>query len=107
MSAPHDPSRPVSTKDVADAGDAPVVVVTHEALFVADATEASRCDVCGDEVPEEDHADETGYAVSGRGLYVWSRGEDVRYEEPPLCPACAVAVGVSAMARWEIEEEEG
>ena len=80
----------------------PFVSATHAALFVAD--ESVRCDVCNAVVAED--ADE-GYAVAGRGLYVWARGEDVRYEEPHLCAGCAAAVGVSALARWEIEEEEG
>jgi hypothetical protein len=62
------------------------------------------CDVCGE--PVEDDADE-GHSVPGRGLYVWSRGEERRYEEPPLCPSCAAALGLTALARWEIEEEEG
>ena len=80
----------------------PFVSATHAALFVTD--ETVRCDVCNAVVAED--ADE-GYAVTGRGLYVWARGEDVRYEEPHLCAGCAAAVGVSALARWEIEEEEG
>jgi hypothetical protein len=123
MSAPQQ-SGPVPTIDVDDArveaAAAPAstyVTASQDALFAADASDReSRCDVCGEPIPEE--ATE-GYAVNGRGLYVWSRrrssqangdddlGHEVRYEEPPLCPACAVAVGVSAMARWEIEEEEG
>jgi hypothetical protein len=86
----------------AAANSAPCVTATHAALFVAD--ETVRCDVC-DELVVED-SDE-GYAVTGRGLYVWARGDDVRYEEPHLCAGCAAAVGVSALARWEIEEEEG
>jgi hypothetical protein len=90
------------------AGDAPGVTATpfvsatHAALFVSD--ETVRCDVCSAVVAAD--ADD-GYAVTGRGLYVWARGEDVRYEEPHLCAGCAAAVGVSALARWEIEEEEG
>ena len=79
-----------------------LLAIPHAALFVAD--ESVRCDVCNAVVAED--ADE-GYAVAGRGLYVWARGEDVRYEEPHLCAGCAAAVGVSALARWEIEEEEG
>jgi hypothetical protein len=44
---------------------------------------------------------------AGSGLYVWTRGEEVRYEEPPLCAECAKAIGLAALAQWEIEEEEG
>ncbi len=74
----------------------------HEVLFRDDATD--RCDVCGERV-EEDSGE--GPAVPGRALYVWARGEAVRYEEPPLCPACGAALALSALGRWEIEEEEG
>jgi hypothetical protein len=79
------------------------VTATHEALF---AEEPPRCDACGVRLDEVDETDE-GYAVAGSGLYVSTRGSEVRYEEPPLCPSCAAAVGMSALARWEIEEEEG
>ena len=51
--------------------------------------------------------DDAGYGVTGRGLLVWSRGDERRYQEPPLCSGCAAAIGVSALQRWEIEEEEG
>jgi hypothetical protein len=37
---------------------------------------------------------------------VWTRGDEVRYEEPPLCDECAMRVTVGALMRWEIEEEE-
>lgn len=68
-------------------------------------SDVERCDVCGDAIAEE--CEDEGYAVGGSALYVWTRGAEVRYEEPPLCPSCAAAIGVSALARWEIEEEEG
>jgi hypothetical protein len=77
-------------------------VASHAELFIEPEEEA--CDVCGEAVAED--SDE-GFAVPGRGLYVWSRGDELRIEEPALCPSCASAVGVSALARWEIEEEEG
>jgi hypothetical protein len=66
--------------------------------------EAPRCDACGGELPT---ADEGGFEVAGRGQYLWARGDRVRFEDAPLCPACAAAIGLSALARWEIEEEEG
>lgn len=78
------------------------VTATHAALFV---DEGERCcDVCGGSLGED--ADE-GPELPGRGLLVWARGEERRYQEPPLCPACASAIGLSALSRWEIEEEEG
>jgi hypothetical protein len=76
------------------------------AAEAASEPEIDRCDVCGEPVAADADEDE-GYAVRGSALYVWTRGTEVRYEEPPLCPSCAAAIGVSALARWEIEEEEG
>jgi hypothetical protein len=79
------------------------VTAGHAVLFADD--ETARCDVCKDRVdaPEE----EEGFSVRGRGLLVWTRGDERRYQEPPLCPGCAAAIGLSALQRWEIEEDEG
>jgi len=44
---------------------------------------------------------------AGRGLLLFVRGDDVIREEPPLCERCALAVSMTALYRWEIEEEEG
>ena len=57
-----------------------------------------RCDAC-DEVIEGDPA--------GSGLYLWTRGDEVRIEEPPLCAYCATAIGLTALQIWSVEEEEG
>jgi hypothetical protein len=54
------------------------------------------CDGCGKAVEGE---------PAGHGLYVWTRGEEVRYEEPPLCGRCANAIGLVALAQWELEED--
>ncbi len=84
----------------------PVVVVSHEALFAAPAE--PRCDACGAPLPvRKDGEDDDGHDVPGEGVYVWTRGEQVRFEKAPLCSGCASAIGVTALARWEIEEEEG
>jgi hypothetical protein len=80
------------------------VTASHAVLFKDD--EAAQCDVCGEQVEASDEPGE-GFDVHGRGLLVWARGEERRYQEPPLCPGCAAAIGVSALQRWEIEEEEG
>jgi hypothetical protein len=84
------------------------VTAGHSVLFQDN--ESHRCDVCAETVPagdEDDDSEASEYDVSGRGLLVWSRGEERRYQEPPLCASCAAAIGVSALQRWEIEEEEG
>ncbi len=44
---------------------------------------------------------------AGRGLLVFVRGDQVEHEEPPLCERCAHAISMTALYRWEIEEEEG
>ena len=55
-----------------------------------------ECDSCGKSVEGE---------PAGRGLYVWTRGDETRYEEPPLCSSCANAIGLAALAQWELEED--
>jgi hypothetical protein len=57
-----------------------------------------ECDACGTVMKGE---------PPGRGLYIWPRGDEVRYEEPPLCGRCATAIGLTALAIWSVEEEEG
>ena len=79
------------------------VTAGHAVLF--EDAEAPRCDVCAGALTTDDDDDDE--SSSGRGLLVWSRGEERRYQEPPLCSGCAAAIGVSALQRWEIEEEEG
>jgi len=79
------------------------VTAGHAVLFQD--SEANRCDVCANALGEESEgSDEHG---PSSGLLVWSRGEERRYQEPPLCASCAAAIGVTALQRWEIEEEEG
>jgi hypothetical protein len=56
------------------------------------------CDACGKPIEGE---------PGGTGLYVFTRGGEVTYEEPPLCEHCSVAIGVTALVRWAEEEEEG
>jgi hypothetical protein len=79
-------------------------VVSHEALFHE--TAASRCDACGESIADGEGAPQA-YGSPGRGVYLWARGEETRLESVPLCTACAAAIGMTALARWEIEEEEG
>lgn len=93
----------VSSPEQPPASRSAFAVLGHEALF-EESPEPMACDVCGAEVGEDSGE---GPAVPGQGLYLWSRGEEMRREEVPLCDACAAALGVTALARWEIEEEEG
>jgi hypothetical protein len=107
------PREPVATEDPCAAGGIPAarptpssdafVSVSHEALFQA--SEATRCDACNELLVPVDDSD--GYGVEGRAVYLWQRAGETHLESAPLCPSCAAAVGVTALARWEIEEEEG
>jgi hypothetical protein len=92
----------MSTRKIDDGA----IALTHGVLFEPG---IARCDACSAllDAAEDDDGESGRYGVRGRGLYVWTRGSEVRYEKPPLCASCAAAVGMSALARWEIEEEEG
>jgi hypothetical protein len=56
------------------------------------------CDACGRPIEGE---------PSGAGLLVWVRGDEVVREEPPLCGECALAIGMTQLHRWEMEEDDG
>jgi len=86
------------------------VTASHAVLFQDEKSDV--CDVCSAPLKEEEALDDDDNTASpsrvqGRGLLVWSRGEERRYQEPPLCSGCAAAIGVSALRHWEIEEDEG
>jgi hypothetical protein len=55
------------------------------------------CDMCGQHFDGE---------PAGSGLFMWTRGDERRFEEPPLCEACAQNVTLDALTRWDVEEEE-
>ena len=93
-------------------GDLPYIRADLSDLFRA--KDPTRCDACSEALSEGEGADgegaddeADGYQVRGKGLYMWTRGDQIRFEEPVLCPSCGAAIGLSALARWEIEEEEG
>ncbi len=86
------------------AWDGPRVVASYAADDIALAAlqrrqpEALSCNACDAPIRGE---------PAGRGLLMWTRGDSVQLEEPPLCPRCATAIGVSAIRHWELDEEEG
>ncbi|CAN5358857.1 hypothetical protein BH09MYX1_BH09MYX1_55890 [soil metagenome] len=93
---------PPVDRPVTAAPPKPVVAfasATHAILFETES--ATQCTVCGDEITEDD-----GARVSGSGLLVFARGDDVRYEEPRLCDACATAVGITQHRLWDLEDDE-
>jgi hypothetical protein len=55
------------------------------------------CDMCGEHFEGE---------PAGSGLFLWTRGDERRIEEPPLCETCAQNVTLDALTRWGVEEEE-
>ena len=55
-----------------------------------------ECDVCGKHFAGE---------PASSGLFMWSRGDEVRYEEPPLCEECASKVTLGALLTFELEGE--
>jgi hypothetical protein len=81
-----------------------VAFVADEIAMAAMAARAAAapadapCDACGAAIEGE---------PGGRGLLYWSRGDELRFDEPPLCESCAVAVTASANRVWDIEDEEG
>jgi hypothetical protein len=85
--------------------DDELVVASHEALFQAEGD--PRCDACDAALPPPDDGDDDDFRIPGQGVYLWTRGDERRFEKAPLCAECASAIGMTALARWEIEEEEG
>jgi hypothetical protein len=88
--------RPLSVS-IDSIADAALQSRSHERTAGPNPTEL-RCDVCDDPIEGE---------PTGRGLYMWTRGDEVRFEEPALCARCSTAIGVTALAAWDVEEEEG
>jgi hypothetical protein len=102
-----EPSRrpaPPPTGETAGAGTdaAGFVTSSHEILFEP---LPRACDVCDARLSAHDASDPD--LDEGSGLFVWARNGDVHYEEPPLCPSCAAAITMTALLRWESEEDEG
>ena len=62
-----------------------------------DGAKSYDCDCCGQHFEGE---------PGGSGLFLWTRGEEIRYEEPPLCEVCAAEIAVGALVKWDSEEEE-
>jgi len=108
MQPPRDDGE-ASAPAVAPAGEGETVgetfvVASHRVLFAA--PRAASCDACGAPLAAKGD-DDHGYRVPGEGIYMWTRGDRVRFDKAPLCADCASAIGVTALGRWEIEEEEG
>jgi hypothetical protein len=57
-----------------------------------DESEPRRCDLCGEPIVGP---------PAGSGLLLWARGDELRWDEPPLCPCCAATISVTAFADWD------
>jgi hypothetical protein len=83
----------------------PEVRVGHSAqLFEED---PATCDACGETLDPVLPSDDDSFELRGEGALLWWRGDSFREEKRPLCPSCAAAIGMTALSRWAIEEEEG
>jgi hypothetical protein len=100
---PHPCAEPATAAPDQAAPDK-VFVASHDILFAPDPE--TRCDACNRPLEPEGDAD-LAEGGGGEGVYLWARGDEVRFERVPLCADCAAAIGMTALARWEIEEEEG
>jgi hypothetical protein len=56
-----------------------------------------ECDVCGKTFDGRPY---------GSGLFLWHRGQEMRFEEPPLCEECATRVTMGALFHWSQDEED-
>lgn len=63
-----------------------------------DERELKRCHACDVEIAGE---------PSAHGFLLFVRGDRPHVERPPLCERCAHAIGMTALFRFWMEEEEG
>jgi hypothetical protein len=61
-------------------------LLISESESYAPSKKSSQCDICGEQFEGE---------PAGRGLYLWTRGDEVRFEEPVLCPKCSPAIAIA------------
>lgn len=56
------------------------------------------CDACGGALEDGE--------PFGKGLLTWTRGDELRWEEPGLCERCAHIIGLAALRSFAFEDEE-
>jgi len=81
---PIPPTTPVHTVAIDDVALAALRSRSDQA-----SADRARCDLCDAPVDE---------TPAASGLLLWTRGEEVRADEPPLCRACAAAIASVALA---------
>lgn len=77
---------------------APHLIIAERDQREAGPAEPLICDVCG--------ASFRGNP-GGRGLLMWKRGDEVRFEEPVMCRRCAPAITAAGEAFLDGSGEEG
>ena len=65
--------------------------------IAAEKKQEFECDMCGQSFEGQ---------PAGSGLFLWTRGTELRFEEPPLCEDCAARVTAGALFQWALEDEE-
>ena len=70
----------------------PHLIVSELEELSSDGKELQVCDACGERFSGN---------PGGRGLLMWKRGEEVRFEEPALCRKCAKAITAAGNELWE------
>ena len=76
------------------------VTASHHSLFAV----TPLCSVCNDPLHQGTDDDASPFAVQGRGLLLFSRGDERRAEEPLLCETCSTAVGLAALRQFHGDE---
>lgn len=76
----------------------------HATTATGPGSQPTECHACEKPIYA---SDDEGFAVPGRGLLVFTRGDERRAEEPRLCASCGAAIGMTMLTRWAIEEDEG
>ncbi|MCZ7680521.1 MAG: hypothetical protein M5U28_17860 [Sandaracinaceae bacterium] len=70
-----------------------------EATMDGDGERATqRCHACDADIDGE---------PASRGYLLFQRGDRPHVERPPLCERCAHAIGMTALFRFWMEEDEG
>jgi hypothetical protein len=75
---------------------APHLIVSELDELASASDDGEVCDVCGEKIAGN---------PGGRGLLMWKRGEEIRFEEPALCRRCAKAITAAGHAMWD--EDDG
>ena len=81
---------------------APFITVSYEELpRVTSEPPAAKASYCCDLCDQACDG-----SPAGKGLLLWWRGTEMRFDEPPLCEECARSITIGAVSKWALEDEE-